>query len=193
MRKAMYMLPLMLAMTLALAAMSAKPANGAESVYILIEFNTGTDESFTATVYGGSGCVSAAAPSQCGDSIAFNSSTGTTTWDAPERIGGSAQDATHPILIVTNTGNVALDFSTRTDADIGSVDACLDLRFAAEQEASCNTAVTGATANDLNDTATIVDASFAVADNQWCIWLWGNFTGCTAGIDDTYLYLNSTA
>jgi hypothetical protein len=160
MRKAMYMLPLMLAMTLALAAMSAKPANGAESVYILIEFNTGTDESFTATVYGGSGCVSAAAPSQCGDSIA---------------------------------GNVALDFSTRTDADIGSVDACLDLRFAAEQEASCNTAVTGATANDLNDTATIVDASFAVADNQWCIWLWGNFTGCTAGIDDTYLYLNSTA
>ena len=52
------------------------PVLAAESVIIKIEFNTASNEAFTATVLGGSGCVSASSPSQCADAISFNCSAG---------------------------------------------------------------------------------------------------------------------
>jgi len=194
MNKNLLVFPAVFLLSLAtMLSFSSGPADAAESVYIIIEYNTGTDESFTVTVYGGTGCVSATSPSVCGESISFNSTSGMDEWLNATRQGGSTQDLTNPIIIVTNTGNTGLELNMSVDQDIGTVDSSLDMATVFEQEASCSTTVdTCGSCYDVNTTAITIDDDFTTSDNQWCIWLFGNFSDASAGIDQTTLYFNST-
>lgn len=177
------------------------PVSAAHAVIIPVEFNTASNESFTVAVLGEGNCVSSASPSACSYGIYFNCSAGSNgncAWVNATGNGGAptTQDpgtADQAILIATNTGTATLSLTMKAESDIHSDDSCLNMTMTHEQEASCTTTDTYDSATETLKTSDVtLDASFTPADDQICIWLWGNFTGCTAGVDSTNIYLNST-
>lgn len=182
------------------------PVYAAESVIIPVEFNTESSESFTVTVLGMSGQASASPATESANQVAFNctaASNGICNWvNATGDAGaGSEQDATNPIFVVSNTGTATLNLTMNVTATAEEKDTCLNLTYTDEQEATCSTTAhpdpTSGDGNGVDDEFDggdyiTLDASFAPADDNVCIWMWANFTSCTAGVDRIEMYFNST-
>jgi hypothetical protein len=178
------------------------PVSAAESVIIPVDFNTESNESFTVAVLGESNCVSATLPvSACAPGISFNCTAGNNGvcgWvNAQGMQVGTQQDpatADQAIFIVTNTGTATLDLDFAARDDIYVVDNCLNMTYTTEQEASCVTTDYGDDnfTGQVKTTDITIDSSFTAAETQHCVWLFGNFSSCSADIDSTEIWFNST-
>jgi hypothetical protein len=133
--------------------------------------------------------------------IEFNSTTGIALWVNATVAASTSQLPATPIIYVDNTGttNAALNIST-TD-DIHTTDATLYLRYIYNQSeggvfGNYNTNPTspagGSSGGYLNATQIQLDSSFTPTEQNWGIWLYGNFSGSTQGQDLTTFWVNAT-
>lgn len=127
--------------------------------------------------------------------IEFNSTNPDAVWVNATVAGNSPQDATHPIVYVDNTGTTDAEININADSDITSTDACLKCRYIFKQAAAgvfSNTDDPATNGAGLNATQQQIDASFTPDEENWGVWLYGNFTGCTQGQDLAIFYINAT-
>lgn len=127
--------------------------------------------------------------------IEFNSTDGTDAWVNATIAGGSTQDETNPILYTDNLGTTNAEINISTSSEISGVDTCLELRVIWKQASSgvfSNTDDPSATGFDLNTTQIQIDSSFTPDEENWGVWPYGNFSGCTVGEDQTTFYINAT-
>jgi len=134
--------------------------------------------------------------------IEFNSTTGTNLWTNASVAAGDTQNETYPIIYVDNTGTTNAALNISASDDIYDQDPCLKARYIYNQsesgtflnENSDPTAAAGGSIGSiLNDTVPEqIDSSFTPAEENWGVWLYGNFSDCLVGEDTVTFYINAT-
>jgi hypothetical protein len=187
----------------------ALPISAAESVSIPVEFNTASNEEFTAAVLSSDNCVSAAGDvNACQYGFSFNSSAadnGNTLWaNATAMDDGttmqSNETANNAIVIITNTGTATLNINMNVTE---ITDSCLNMTYTFNDtidsegrtsevpgDAYLGNGVQGQIGNGL--AAIDLNTSWTSGESSIHLYFWGNFSSCLAGTDRVYLHINST-
>jgi hypothetical protein len=180
MRKKLMALALVLcALALSMGASAPKAEAATETVTVTLFFNIGAVDELTVTLLGEAAATSSPSGQALPANIEFNSTDGDTVWqNASVTNGGSTQDSSNAIIQLDNTGTTNLLINMSLDA---SINACLDAKYSTsfihDVEGS------GISLNE-TENATL-DASFTPAESVIDLWLFGNFTGCSDGDDDS--------
>jgi len=174
----------------------------AESVVILLQFNSAANHEVTWTLLGGFTNTSGAGVVCCGSrNIVFNcsqSSNGICTWTNATASGttnNASQNQTDPILKADNTGNTNVNINISASNNINTATACLDLMVFINTTTSCvwNALFNFSAAQDLNTSVISIDTSYTPSEAAICFWLNTNFSNCTGTIDTSNSFFGNSS
>ncbi|NIM46960.1 MAG: hypothetical protein GTN40_02255 [Candidatus Aenigmarchaeota archaeon] len=187
---------LILVLLVILAALTIPALAAVEWTETLLYFNVEQLDQISVQLLGQGWDASSPTGTATSYNIDFNSSTGSVAWtNATVKFANNNQSFSDGIILIDNTGTTTpttLNISTNVSdwSTAGSPAGCLDLHyFANNSTAAVYTAQTPASEPQLNTTNVTLDSSFDPTDNNWELWLWGNFSQCNQGTYAEKLYI----
>jgi hypothetical protein len=142
----------------------------------LLWFNIGVSRSVQVLTLGGSWATATAGGVPTTGNIEFNSSGSDSLWVNATIIGGTVQTVTSPIMQIRNTGSVATQIDMMINATLPSSPCKILLGW--ENGTQSNPA---SPTNPITNTPNVTLATAMGTGETLSLWLYGNFTKCSAG------------